>query len=278
MDEKTVIKALLNTDLETGNSLERTVKKLLKANFKLKLKKSKLFPNTELIRADIFVPTEEYGRNFYRYEIELFDGGVDNFVNNILNVKDKYPSYIVYLAESGGKRFLTNSDLNIVGEIYDKDVLESKFDTGNVLLRYCAVSDEVKYTLNPSNIIITSDLMKQLVKMFEFYAESYGISEVETVIKCIRYQYYELFLEKTQDEILNMDFIELDMTVRVYNCLSRYGVRTIGEMLSLTDKDFPHVRNLGKTSAEEAKQIQKDIVALLEFCKTKKSGNPSALS
>lgn len=70
----------------------------------------------------------------------------------------------------------------------------------------------------------------------------------------------------------------LDMTVRVYNCLSRYGVRTIGEMLSLTDEDFSHVRNLGKTFTEEAKQIQKDIVALLEFCKTKKpSENPSPL-
>lgn len=39
MDEKTIIKALLNTDLEIlGHSLEWTVEKLLKANFKLKLK------------------------------------------------------------------------------------------------------------------------------------------------------------------------------------------------------------------------------------------------
>lgn len=272
MDEKTIVKALLGTDSEIGNSLERTVGRLLKANFKLKLKNSAFVPDTKLIRADIFVPTEEYCRKFYRYEIERFDGGIDNFANYILSVKDKYLSYIVYLAESGGKRFWIDNDLNIVSEIYDKEVLTFEFDTQAVLSPYCTVCDKEKYRplyfFEVRGIEITSDLMKQLVKTVEYYTESYGISDIETVVKCIRYQYDELFFGKTKDEILNMDFALLDMDTHTYFCLFRYGVRTIGEMLSLTDEDFSHVRNLGKKFTEEAKQIQKDVVDLLEFCKT----------
>lgn len=44
---------------------------------------------------------------------------------------------------------------------------------------------------------------------------------------------------------------ELDLSVRSFNCLKRAGVKTVGDIISMTEEDFIHIRNLGKRSHDE---------------------------
>ena len=47
---------------------------------------------------------------------------------------------------------------------------------------------------------------------------------------------------------------ELDFSIRSYNCLMRAGIRTVGELCSLTEEDLSRIRNLGRKSTEEIKE------------------------
>ena len=43
---------------------------------------------------------------------------------------------------------------------------------------------------------------------------------------------------------------EIDIPVRVYNCLSRAGINTVEELLRLSSDDFSRIRNLGRKNLE----------------------------
>ena len=47
---------------------------------------------------------------------------------------------------------------------------------------------------------------------------------------------------------------ELDLSVRAFNCLKRAGINTVGQLRTMTDDDFAHVRNLGRKSTQEIKE------------------------
>lgn len=50
---------------------------------------------------------------------------------------------------------------------------------------------------------------------------------------------------------LDDDISELDLSVRSYNCLVRYGAKTIRDVANMTMDDFYRVRNLGRKSTDE---------------------------
>lgn len=45
--------------------------------------------------------------------------------------------------------------------------------------------------------------------------------------------------------------VELELSVRSYNCLKRAGINTIGELIKMTPEQLVNVRNLGKKSLDE---------------------------
>lgn len=47
---------------------------------------------------------------------------------------------------------------------------------------------------------------------------------------------------------------DLDLSVRSYNCLRRAGIRTISELISKTENELYHIRNMGKKSLKEIKE------------------------
>ena len=49
----------------------------------------------------------------------------------------------------------------------------------------------------------------------------------------------------------NISIEELDLSVRAFNCLKRAGINTVGQLRTMTDDDFAHVRNLGRKCTEE---------------------------
>ena len=50
---------------------------------------------------------------------------------------------------------------------------------------------------------------------------------------------------------LGMTIEELDLSVRSYNCLHRHGIRTVEDIIAMTEEDMMKVRNLGRKSMEE---------------------------
>ena len=48
-----------------------------------------------------------------------------------------------------------------------------------------------------------------------------------------------------------MDIIELDLSVRAYNCLKHHGINTVEQLCKMSMDDMIRVRNLGRRSLEE---------------------------
>lgn len=47
---------------------------------------------------------------------------------------------------------------------------------------------------------------------------------------------------------------DLDLTVRTYNCLKRYGVETVEQLKNMSDEELHKVRNLGQRCINEIKE------------------------
>ena len=74
-----------------------------------------------------------------------------------------------------------------------------------------------------------------------------AVNDVETLIK------------EEQGEVakgkLAMPIEDLDLSVRSFNCLKRAGIQTVEELTQKTEEDMMKVRNLGKKSLKEVKDV-----------------------
>lgn len=69
----------------------------------------------------------------------------------------------------------------------------------------------------------------------------------------------------SKDDINKVGIEELDLSVRSYNCLSRAGCKTVGDICCMTHDDLCRVRNLGRHSVDEIiKVLSKYGLALKE--------------
>ena len=59
--------------------------------------------------------------------------------------------------------------------------------------------------------------------------------------------------EESIDRLMEMT-VEVDLSVRSYNCLKRAGINTVDELIRKTEEDMMKVRNLGKKSLAEIKE------------------------
>lgn len=60
----------------------------------------------------------------------------------------------------------------------------------------------------------------------------------------------------------NLDSIlidEMELSVRSFNCLRRGGVRTVGDLVSMTHEELMNIRNLGRKCLEEIEQTIKQM-------------------
>lgn len=59
-------------------------------------------------------------------------------------------------------------------------------------------------------------------------------------------------------EILQTPIEEVKLSTRTYNCLYRAGKNTLGDIVEMTERELMNVRNLGRKSADEVKQVLKE--------------------
>lgn len=60
--------------------------------------------------------------------------------------------------------------------------------------------------------------------------------------------------QEKDDKFSNMTIVDLDLSVRSYNCLRRAGIETVYELTQKTEEEMMKVRNLGKKSLKEVKE------------------------
>lgn len=73
----------------------------------------------------------------------------------------------------------------------------------------------------------------------------------------------ESVMKEAQGEVQNkglvMMIVDLDLSVRSYNCLKRAGIQTVEELTQRTEDEMMRVRNLGKKSLKEVKDKIYDL-------------------
>ena len=60
---------------------------------------------------------------------------------------------------------------------------------------------------------------------------------------------------ETVNKYQNMTIDDLELSVRSNNCLKRAGIQTVEELIQKTEEDMMKVRNLGKKSLKEIKEV-----------------------
>ena len=60
---------------------------------------------------------------------------------------------------------------------------------------------------------------------------------------------------ETTNKFQNMTIDDLELSVRSNNCLKRAGIQTVEELMQKTEEDMMKVRNLGKKSLKEIKEV-----------------------
>jgi DNA-directed RNA polymerase subunit alpha len=104
-------------------------------------------------------------------------------------------------------------------------------------------------TLAPSRAISrgATILVEQLKPMVD-----YGrASDIDDEKKAIR--------ASIPDDLYNMPVEKLDLSVRAMNCLRRSGINTVGELVSLSEKELLSLRNFGQKSRQE---VEEKLVSL----------------
>jgi DNA-directed RNA polymerase subunit alpha len=99
-------------------------------------------------------------------------------------------------------------------------------------------------TLAPSRAISRGAtlLVEQLKPMVD-----YGrVSAIDDEKKAIR--------ASIPDDLYNMPVEKLDLSVRAMNCLRRSGINTVGELVSLGEKELLSLRNFGQKSRQEVEE------------------------
>ncbi len=120
-------------------------------------------------------------------------------------------------------------------------------------------------SISPKNALI--DAARILIDHFTLFSEDTVSSEVEEVK--INEPYDEEILRMRQ--LLKTRLVDMDLSVRVINCLKAAELETLGELVKFTESDLMKFRNFGKKSLSELKVLvkQKQLTFGMDLSKYK---------
>jgi DNA-directed RNA polymerase alpha subunit len=81
--------------------------------------------------------------------------------------------------------------------------------------------------------------------------------DIEEIITEAVRQHAKVLLEQKHSIKLEESLNQKDMSVRVYNCLKRYGIDYISDLIHIQDYQIERIRNIGRKEAEEIREIIK---------------------
>lgn len=109
-------------------------------------------------------------------------------------------------------------------------------------------NERIKFTKskNPQKIWETKDAYEARIR--SILDELNRLSEIVNSTEVLR---------SNDPEVLDIPLEELNLSVRSFNALRRRGVKTVRDLVSMTEEDIMNVRNFGKRSYDE-------IIGILE--------------
>jgi DNA-directed RNA polymerase subunit alpha len=104
-------------------------------------------------------------------------------------------------------------------------------------------------TISPSDALSNSaDILMEQLKPFVDYGQ---VSKIDEEKKALR--------KTISEELYNMPIEQLDLSVRAMNCLRRSGINTVGELISIGEKELMSLRNFGQKSRQEIAERLKSL-------------------
>ena len=211
---------------------------------------------------------EEYNSeiNNLETEIEKYNSDINNLKTEIeeLQIIDDYFSNENYRYEN-----VELSKLNIKKDIQEKLNQENIFTMQELITKYynkinslekipiedLELSVRAYRCLKKININTLLDLIKLPEDKLK-NIENLGKKTYYEIINKKKEKKAYCEIKQDEDEILtlnnfNIDIRELELPVRVYNCLRRNYIRTLYDLMDLTEEDLLQVKNLGKKGLDE---------------------------
>ncbi len=163
-----------------------------------------------------------------------------------------------FLTFEDNKKYLKNHETKIISALKTGQLvaIDSNFSPiVNVNYKVEKVtstidSDEEKLIIN----ITTTGI----IKPFEAIAQAANIliAHLQVFEKLAPVEDTEEIFEQevevtTENKALNLSILDLDLSVRSYNCLKRSGIETIKDLVTKTLEEVQNIKNLGKKSLKE---------------------------
>ncbi len=106
-----------------------------------------------------------------------------------------------------------------------------------------------------------SHAAKVLADHVKLFVDLSNIGDVQTIINA------KPNVPGSDGNIDKKTIMDLDLSVRAYNCLKRAGINTIGDLRKMTPEEVNQIRNLGKKSLDEILQKLTDLGIMLNMDK-----------
>jgi DNA-directed RNA polymerase subunit alpha len=95
-----------------------------------------------------------------------------------------------------------------------------------------------------------SDALSQAAQLVQGHMDMYArLSAVETVEEPKAEE-----AEDTKDTILDQSIDSLELSIRSMNCLKNANIRTLGDLVSKSERDMVEIRNFGEKSLKEVRE------------------------
>lgn len=108
--------------------------------------------------------------------------------------------------------------------------------------------DKLVIEIHTNGVLTPDEALDMSARMFQEYL-NYFIALSDDTFEGIM----KPTLPKLEDEILHKDIEDLNFSVRSFNCLRRYGIVSVGDLIQKTEEEIMNLRNFGKKSLDEIK-------------------------
>jgi DNA-directed RNA polymerase subunit alpha len=199
--------------------------------------------NVEVVNPGLHIATIVEPTNFV-VEMEARKGR--GYVTAVENTKEGQELGVIPVDSifSPVRRVKFRSEDTRVGQVtnYDKLVLEIWTDG----------------TVSPEMAVVEAGkiLRKHLNPFVQYY--ELGKEIQQTAKKEDEEEKQARYLEEVESK-LSKPIEELDLSVRASNCLENQGIKTLADLVKMSEREMLQIRNLGKTSLKEIKKKLADI-------------------
>ena len=220
---------------------------------KSELKEMLIERTREAVKEKIFIEIEDINPSIHMYDITIEELDISfhlfnclkragfNTVGDFIGKSEEDISFVRNLGKKGYYEViekLKSMGLELEdGVMIIKENIEQQIDDKLENMRM-----QIEEEINSSEVITEEEKESLRKKLDEKYKEIRGVSEKE-----------ENANKTDLDKIMEMTIEELDLSIRAYNGVKRFGINTVKQLASKTENELKKIRNLGPRSVEEMK-------------------------